>query len=93
MGLAMVEEYLNYESHVVATVRNAQWTKPHYLQETAAERLEIEHVDITIPEQIGDLCNRLASRSFDLLFVNSRVTNSADETIADISTEESSLHF
>jgi NAD(P)-dependent dehydrogenase (short-subunit alcohol dehydrogenase family) len=88
LGLAMAEEYLIQGSQVVATVRSAQRTELHDLQETSAGRLEIEHIDITIPEHIVDLHKRLASRTFDLLFVNAGITNNAEETIADISTEE-----
>ncbi len=60
----------------------------HDLQEAAAGKLEIEHIDITIPEDIAGLHNRLASRTFDLLFVNAGTTNDAEDTIADVSTEE-----
>jgi NAD(P)-dependent dehydrogenase (short-subunit alcohol dehydrogenase family) len=88
LGLAMAEEYLNHGSQVVATVRSEQRTELHDLQDTAAGRLEIEHIDITIPEHIVDLHNRLASRTFDLLFVNAGITNNAEDTIADISTAE-----
>jgi NAD(P)-dependent dehydrogenase (short-subunit alcohol dehydrogenase family) len=38
--------------------------------------------------QRTELHNRLASRTFDLLFVNAGITNNAEDTIADISTEE-----
>jgi NAD(P)-dependent dehydrogenase (short-subunit alcohol dehydrogenase family) len=89
LGLAMAEEYLNHGSRVVATVRSAQRTELHGLQDTIAGRLEIEHIDISIPEQIVDLHDRLASRTFDLLFVNAGVTNNAEDTIADISTRSS----
>jgi NAD(P)-dependent dehydrogenase (short-subunit alcohol dehydrogenase family) len=88
LGLAMAEEYLIQGSQVVATVRSAQRTELHDLQDTTAGRLEIEHIDITIPEHIVDLHNRLASRTFDLLFVNAGITNNAENTIADVSTEE-----
>jgi NAD(P)-dependent dehydrogenase (short-subunit alcohol dehydrogenase family) len=88
LGLALAEEYLNHGSQVVATVRSAQRTDLHDLQDTSAGRLEIEHIDITIPEDIVDLHGRLASRTFDLLFVNAGVTNDAEDTIADISTDE-----
>jgi len=49
LGLAMAEEYLNHGSRVVATVRSAQRTELHDLPDTAAGRLEIEHIDITVP--------------------------------------------
>jgi NAD(P)-dependent dehydrogenase (short-subunit alcohol dehydrogenase family) len=89
LGLAMAEEYLRLGSQVVATVRSPERTDLHDLQDSAAGGLEIEHVDITIPEQIVALRNRLAPRTFDLLFVNAGVTNNnARDTIADISTEE-----
>jgi NAD(P)-dependent dehydrogenase (short-subunit alcohol dehydrogenase family) len=88
LGLALAEEYLNGGAQVVATVRGAQRTELHDLQDAAAGRLEIEHLDITVPDQIVELHDRLASRTFDLLFVNAGVTNNAEDTIADISTEE-----
>jgi len=88
LGLAIAEEYLNYGSRVVATVRSAERTELHDLCDTAAGRLEIEHLDITIPEQIVQLRHRLVSRTFDLLFVNAGITNNAEETIAEVSTED-----
>ncbi|MFL6702039.1 MAG: SDR family oxidoreductase, partial [Paraburkholderia graminis] len=50
--------------------------------------LEIETLDITVPEQIADLRARLAGRRLDMLFVNAGVKNDDRETIADVSTEE-----
>ena len=88
LGLAMAKEYLIKGSEVVATVRGAERTELHDLQDTVAGRLEIEHIDITIAEHIVDLHNRLAPRIFDLLFVNAGVANNAEDTIADVSTEE-----
>jgi NAD(P)-dependent dehydrogenase (short-subunit alcohol dehydrogenase family) len=72
----------------VGTVRGAQRTELHDLRDTAGGRLVIEHIDITVPDDIVTLRNRLVSRSFDLLFVNAGVANHADETIAEVSTEE-----
>ena len=88
LGLAMAKEYIIKGSQVVATVRGAERTELHDLQDTVAGRLEIEHIDITIPEHIVDLHNRLAPRIFDLLFVNAGVAINAEDTIADVSTEE-----
>ena len=51
-------------------------------------RLEIETVDIVHPDQVTALRARLASRRFDLLFVNAGVKNADHETIADVSTDE-----
>ncbi|MGD0447231.1 MAG: SDR family oxidoreductase, partial [Candidatus Dormibacteria bacterium] len=88
LGLAMAEEYLTRGSQVVATVRSPQRTELHDLQNQTAGGLEIEHLDITIPEHLVDLHKRLASRTFDLLFVNAGIANNAEDTIGDVSTEE-----
>ena len=53
-----------------------------------AGKLEIETVDITVAEQIAALHSRLAPKAFDLLFVNSGVTNQPEGTVAEASTDE-----
>jgi NAD(P)-dependent dehydrogenase (short-subunit alcohol dehydrogenase family) len=53
-------------THVVATVRGSSPTALHDLRETAGERLEIERLDITAPEQAEALRDRLQGRTFDL---------------------------
>jgi NAD(P)-dependent dehydrogenase (short-subunit alcohol dehydrogenase family) len=88
LGYAIAEEYVKRDSHVVATVRGTGRTALHELQAAAGGALEVEHVDINVSEQIGELRDRLASRSFDLLFVNAGVANRPDETPADVSTDE-----
>jgi NAD(P)-dependent dehydrogenase (short-subunit alcohol dehydrogenase family) len=88
LGLALADEYLTRGSEVVGTVRGVQRTELHDLRDTVGARLEIEHIDITVSDDIVQLRNRLASRSFDLLFVNAGVASHADETIADVTTEE-----
>ena len=60
----------------------------HALQERSDGRLEIETVDINDPDRVAALRARLASRTFDLLFVNAGVKNADHETIADVSTDE-----
>ncbi|PWW52728.1 SDR family oxidoreductase [Actinokineospora spheciospongiae] len=87
LGLAIAAEYLERGSRVVATVRGDGRTALHDLRDGADGRLEIEHVDITDEGQVGALRERLAERSFDLLFVNAGVTNAREETSADVSTE------
>jgi NAD(P)-dependent dehydrogenase (short-subunit alcohol dehydrogenase family) len=47
----------------------------------------VETVDITVPEQVAALRDRLAGTTFDLLFVNAGVTNGPQETVADVSTD------
>jgi NAD(P)-dependent dehydrogenase (short-subunit alcohol dehydrogenase family) len=88
LGLAIAREYINHDSHLVATIRGAERTGLHDLQDASDGRLEIEQIDITIPEHITALRDRLDGRTFDLLFVNAGVTNDAEDTTADVSTEE-----
>ncbi|MFF3573089.1 SDR family NAD(P)-dependent oxidoreductase [Nocardia jiangxiensis] len=88
LGCAIAAQYLARGSKVVATVRGSGHTPLHELQDTADGRLEIEHVDITVPEQIDALRERLGHRRFDLLFVNAGVTNGPEETSADVATQE-----
>jgi NAD(P)-dependent dehydrogenase (short-subunit alcohol dehydrogenase family) len=88
LGYALAEEYIGRGARVVATVRNTDHGPLDDLLDSADGRLEIEHVDITAPDQIRVLHDRLQSRAFDLLFVNVGVTNGADETVANVTDEE-----
>lgn len=87
LGLAVAAEYLARGARVTATVRGTGRTGLHDLQDGAAGRLEIEHVDITEPGQVAALHDRLAGRAFDLLFVNAGITNVPERTSADVPTE------
>lgn len=94
LGYAIAAEYIERGARVVATVRGTERTALHELHElhelqgAGDGRLEIEHVDINDAEQLHALHERLGDRRFDLLFVNAGVTNSPEETVADVSTEE-----
>ena len=55
LGYAIAAEYLERGSRVVATVRGPERTPLHDLEETAGGRLEIERVDINVPEQVEGL--------------------------------------
>jgi NAD(P)-dependent dehydrogenase (short-subunit alcohol dehydrogenase family) len=88
LGLALAREWAQAGWHVVATVRGSGRTGLHDLADSSAEQIEIETVDITDPEQIGALHDRLADRRFDLLFVNAGVTNQPEGTVAETSTDE-----
>jgi NAD(P)-dependent dehydrogenase (short-subunit alcohol dehydrogenase family) len=88
LGLALAEEYLKRGWHVVATERDRSTSKLSNLLGAADGRLEIETLDVVYPDQVAALRARLASRKFDLLFVNAGVKNDDRETIADVSTEE-----
>jgi len=89
LGYAMAEEYLKRGWSVVGTVRGKGRTKLHDLAAGSDDRVQIETIDINFPEQISALRGRLAGRTFDVLFVNSGVTNDhPDETVAEVSTDE-----
>ncbi|MCU1595979.1 MAG: 3-oxoacyl-ACP reductase [Frankiales bacterium] len=84
LGLAISRQYLRNGAHVVATVRGAVRTALHDVRDEFAGQLEIEHVDITIPNEVRGLRDRLANRRFELLFVNAGITNAEDETPRDV---------
>ena len=88
LGFALAEEYLKRGWHVVATERVKTTSQLRNLLGQSDGRLEIETVDIVYPDQVAALRARLASRKFDLLFVNAGVKNADRETIADVSTDE-----
>ena len=88
LGLAIAEQYLKRGWHVIGTVRGGDRTKLHALREHWKTQLEIETVDITIPQQVAALRTRLQGRMLDFVLVNAGVTNDDRETIADVSTEE-----
>jgi NAD(P)-dependent dehydrogenase (short-subunit alcohol dehydrogenase family) len=90
LGLALAQEWLRGGRQVVATVRGTRRTGLHDLADAHRDGggLEIETVDVTVPGQIAALRERLASRTFDLLFVNAGVTNQPEGTVAETSTDE-----
>jgi NAD(P)-dependent dehydrogenase (short-subunit alcohol dehydrogenase family) len=87
LGRAMAAAFLQKGWRVVGTVRGPE-TPLHALLAEADGRLEIETLDICVPEQLATLRERLAGRTFDMLFVNPGVTNDPNETIAEVTTEE-----
>ena len=89
LGYAMAEEYLKRGWSVVGTVRGESRTKLHDLAAKSDSRVEIETIDINLPEQIAALRTRLAGRTFDLLFVNAGISNNkAEETVAEVSRDD-----
>ena len=88
LGFAMVEEYLKRGWRVIATGRADSINNLRRIAGAFDGMLDIEVVDITLPEQIAALRSRLEGRRIDLLFVNAGVKNDDGETIADVSTEE-----
>jgi len=88
LGLAMAAEFLKKGWNVVGTVRGSARTRLHDLADEYEGRVEICSLDITEPDQIAALHERLSGRSFDILFVNAGTANANDDTIADVSTAE-----
>jgi NAD(P)-dependent dehydrogenase (short-subunit alcohol dehydrogenase family) len=88
LGFAMAAEYLRRGWRVIATVRATSTDQLRRMAESCDGALEVETVDITIPEQVAALRARLGDRRIDVLFVNAGVKNDDRETIADVSTEE-----
>jgi len=89
LGYAMAVECLKRGWNIVGTVRESAPTELHDLAHAHAGRVEIEHLDITEPDQIAALRDRLSGRRFDVLFVNSgTANNNQNETIAEVSAEE-----
>jgi NAD(P)-dependent dehydrogenase (short-subunit alcohol dehydrogenase family) len=88
LGYAMAEEFVARGWNVLGTVRGTARTRLQDLLERSPGRVEIETLDITIPEQLGAMRSRLAARMFDMLFVGAGVTNDPNETIGEVATEE-----
>jgi NAD(P)-dependent dehydrogenase (short-subunit alcohol dehydrogenase family) len=88
LGFAMAAEYLRRGWRVIATARATSTEQLRRMAGNFAGALEVETVDITIPEQVAALRARLGARRIDVLFVNAGVKNDDRETIADVSTEE-----
>jgi NAD(P)-dependent dehydrogenase (short-subunit alcohol dehydrogenase family) len=88
LGFAMVEEYLRRGWRVTATGRDGSAERLLQLAKVSHGALEVETVDIAIPEQVAALRTRVEGRRLDLLFVNAGVKNDDRETIADVSTDE-----
>lgn len=88
LGFAMAQEYVKRGWHVIATARTHSAQHLHELAAASNHALEVETADITIPEQIAALHERLRDRKLDVLFVNAGVKNNDNETAADVSTDE-----
>lgn len=84
LGLAMVAELLRRGWRVIGTVRGEGRSQLHELD--ARERLEIEVLDMTIPDQLTALRDRLEGRALDLLFVNGAVAH-GDVPADDVTTD------
>ena len=87
LGHAMASEFVKKGWNVVGTVLEADRTLLHELAEEFPEQVEIEPLDICEPDQIAALHERLAGRSFDILFVNAGIAAGFEETVRNTTTE------
>ncbi|NMN04722.1 MULTISPECIES: SDR family oxidoreductase [unclassified Novosphingobium] len=89
LGLAMADAFIQKGWHVIGTVRDDGRTALHDVADAHPDQVTIERLDITVPEQLARLHAKLAGQALDILFVNAGIASGrADETIAEVSTDE-----
>ena len=90
LGHAMAAELVRRGWHVVGTVRNPKARTPlHALADAHRTQIEIETLDMTRPDELQALADRLSGRRFDVLFVNAGTTNpDPTQTIGEVSTQD-----
>lgn len=90
LGHAMAVEFLKKDWQVVGTVRGGTTrTLLHDLADEYPGRVEIEVLDITEPDQLAALKQRLSGRQLDMLFVNAGTANrDPGQTIGEVSTDD-----
>jgi len=89
LGLAMAAEFLKKGWNVVGTVLGGGGTGLHDLADEHPGRIEIESLDVTEPDQITALRDRLRGRRFEILFHNAGIANpDPHQAVAEVSTEE-----
>jgi NAD(P)-dependent dehydrogenase (short-subunit alcohol dehydrogenase family) len=89
LGHAIATELAARGWHVIGTVRDpAARTPLHDLADASDGRVEVEHLDITEPDQLPPLRERLAGRRLDVLFVNAGTTNNPATPIDEVSTAD-----
>ncbi|MFI0738934.1 SDR family NAD(P)-dependent oxidoreductase [Streptomyces sp. NPDC021100] len=93
LGLGLAAAYLRRGWDVVGTVRGTRRTGLHDLADlagaaTSGGRLTVESLEMTDPDQIAALRDRLAARAttLDLLFVNAAITR-GDLPIGEVPTD------
>jgi NAD(P)-dependent dehydrogenase (short-subunit alcohol dehydrogenase family) len=88
LGQAITAEFLKKDWNVVGTVRAGSGRTPlHELADGYPGQLEIETLDINEPAQVTALHERLAGRSFEMLFVNAGTTANEQVPIGQVATE------
>jgi NAD(P)-dependent dehydrogenase (short-subunit alcohol dehydrogenase family) len=85
----MAAEFLKKGWNVVGTVQDSARTGLHDLADEHPGRIEIEPLDVTEPDQIAALHDRLSGRSFEILFHNAGTANANPHgPVGEASTEE-----
>ena len=75
LGLAMADEFVRKGWNVVGTVQGGGRTALHDLADGHPGRIEIAPLDVTEPDQITALHDRLSDRRFEILFHNAGTAN------------------
>jgi NAD(P)-dependent dehydrogenase (short-subunit alcohol dehydrogenase family) len=89
LGLAMAAEFLKRGWNVVGTARDGGAEALRDLADQNPGRVDIEILDVTAPDQISALYERLLGRRFDILFHNAGVTDANPrQPAAEVSTED-----
>ncbi|MEU5273543.1 SDR family NAD(P)-dependent oxidoreductase [Streptomyces hygroscopicus] len=88
LGCAMAAELADRGWSVIGTVRGSARTPLHDLADRHRERIRIEHLDITQPEELAPLHERLAGQQLDVLFVNAGTTNNEQTPIGAVPTQD-----
>lgn len=92
LGLAIVEELASRSWQVIGTVRDLAAVTPlHDVAARSAGQITVEQLDITKPEQLPPLHDRLARRSeseLNILFVNAGTTNNEETPIGSVPTSD-----
>jgi Dehydrogenases with different specificities (related to short-chain alcohol dehydrogenases) len=87
IGLGLTHRLLERNWRVTATVRGHARTPLHELADQHGDRLTVETVDITEPEQVSALHERASQRAlFDLALLNAGTSHQRWETVAQVST-------
>src|SRR5471032_509034 len=89
LGLAMAAEFVRRGWNVVGTVRGDAKTALHDLADEHPGRIEIASLDVSEPDEISQLHDRLVDRQFDILFHNAGIANAdPQQSAGEASTEE-----
>lgn len=92
LGLAIVEELARRGWRVIGTVRDLTAVTPlHDVAARSGGRITLERLDITEPEQLPPLHDRLADgcgAELDILFVNAGITNNEETPIGSVATSD-----